>query len=54
MEKEHIDEILNNLFTISEKNGEKIVKFRTSKKTNVKSNRKSKSKSNSTNSNGEI
>jgi len=54
MEKEHIDEILNNLFTISEKNGEKIVKFRTSKQKNVKSNRKSKSKSNSSNTDGEI
>ena len=54
MEKEQIDEILNKMFEIKEENGEKIIKFRTSKKTNVKSNRKSKSKSNSSNTDREI
>jgi hypothetical protein len=54
MEKEQIDEILNKMFEIKEENGEKIIKFIPSKKTNVKSDRKRKAKSNSSNTNGKI
>lgn len=45
MEKNQIDEILNSLFDIKEKNGEKVVVFKTSKKKDAKLDRKRKPKS---------
>ena len=45
MEKHEIDHILNSLFEIKEKNGEKLIIFKQSKKKDAKLDRKRKPKS---------
>jgi len=53
MEKHEIDHILNSLFEIKEKNGEKLIIFKQSNKNDVQPTKKRRTKRVSTNSNGE-